>query len=311
MSSTSDPSLPRAHSCQFGTPRFSALRRSARACGSVRRRQLFEGDAFAEQLVDERELLAIGHRIERKRGRAGVWVELVESEVKALAGAPHDDAFRGVGVARGELRVGRCPLLAEPDVVGVRVEDDEAKVGLHEQPFQHQPERVRLPGARLAAQERVPVEAAGVERRRHAGLEQELADRQRRSRRPNRRQPLGHLGGLGGTRERIVERLAVAVEDDALAADRAQHHPSSQLQRPVAARDLGAIDSSQLERHDLAEPASVIGLEHDVPADLELEPVQRGLQLEAPAVDRRRKRKDRLLDLPSQLTELGRLLIER
>ena len=44
--------------------------------------------------------------------------------------------------------------------------------------------------------------------------EQKLADREGRSRRPNRCQPLGHLGGLGGTRERIVERLAVSVEDD-------------------------------------------------------------------------------------------------
>ena len=230
--------------------------------------------------------------------------------METLVGTPDDDALRGVRVARGELRVGLCPLLAEPDVVGVRVEDDETKVGLDEEPLQHEPERVRLPRARLAAEERVAVEPAGVERRGHARRKQELADRQRRSRRPNRRQPLGHLGGLGRARERIVERLAVAVEDDALAASRAKHHPRSQLILTVAARQLGAVDSSELERHDLAEPASVIALEHDIAADLQLEPVQRRLELEAPSVDRRREREDRLLDLPPQLAELGRLLIE-
>ena len=122
------------------------------------------------------------------------------------------------------------------------------------QPLQHEPERVRLPGARLAAEKGVPVEPAGVERRGHARRKQELADQERRSRRPNRRQPLGHLGGLGRARERIVERLAVSVEDDALALARAKHHPRSQLVLTVAARQLGAVDSSQLERHDLAEP---------------------------------------------------------
>ena len=116
------------------------------------------------------------------------------------------------------------------------------KVRLHEQPLQHEPERVRLPRARLAAEKRVAVEPAGVERGRDTRREQKLADRESRSRRPNRCQPLGHLGGLGGTRERIVERLAVAVEDDALAADRAEHHPRSQLILTVAARQLGAVD---------------------------------------------------------------------
>ena len=234
--------------------------------------------AFAEQLVDERELFAVGYRIERQRGRAGARVELVEPELETLAGAPHDDALRGVRVARSELRVGRCPLLAEPHVVGVRVEDDETKVGLDQEPLQHEPERVRLPRARLAAEEGVPVEPAGVERRGYARRKQELADRQRGSRRPNRCQPLGHLGGLGRPRERIVERLAVTGEDDALAASRAKHHPRSQLIFTVAARQLGAVDSSELERHDLAEPPSVIALEHDIRADLQLESVQRRLE---------------------------------
>ena len=103
--------------------------------------------------------------------------------MEALASAADDDTFRSVGVASSERRVGRCPLLAEPDVVGVRVEDDEAEVGLHEQPLQHEPQRVRFPGARLAAEKGVAVEAAGVERRRHAGRKQKLADRQGGSRR--------------------------------------------------------------------------------------------------------------------------------
>jgi hypothetical protein len=41
-----------------------------------------------------------------------------------------DDASRSVGKAFGQLRVCVCPLLAEPDEVGVRIEDDETEVRL-------------------------------------------------------------------------------------------------------------------------------------------------------------------------------------
>ena len=79
---TSDPGRPRAHSCQPDTPRFSALRRSARACGEsdVASSSKAATSTPAEQLVHERELLPVGHRVERQRGRSGARVELVERD---------------------------------------------------------------------------------------------------------------------------------------------------------------------------------------------------------------------------------------
>ena len=155
------------------------------------------------------------------------------------------------------------------------------------------------------------VEPAGVERGGHAGREQELADRS---------------VALAGWIVASHSATSAGSAGRASASWNGLPSPSRTTPSPrtersiirvrssnasVAARHLGAVDSGELERHDLAEPSSVVALEHDVAADLELEPVQRGLQLEAPSVDRRREREDRLLDLPPQLPELGRLLIER
>ena len=151
----------------------------------------------------------------------------------------------------------------------------------------------------------MPIEPAGVQRRRNTGRQQELADRRRCSRGAALDQPFGHVGGISGARESIVERPSVAVEDDALAAGRPELNPRTQFARPVATRQLGAVDPGQLERHDLAESTPLVACERDVATDLQLQVVQRGLQLEALPVDRRRERQNRLLELPSQPPELG------
>ena len=278
----------------------------------IRRRQLFEGrhpSTPAEQLVHERELLPVGHRVERQRGRSGARVELVERDEEPVSGAD-DDALRCVRVARGELSVSLGPLLAEPDVVGVGIEDDQTEVGLDEEPLQHEAERVGLSGARLATEECVAVEPARIERRWHARRQQELTDRQRRPRRANRREPGRDVRGIRRACQCIVKRPPVAFEDNSLASNGPKCHPGAQLDAFVAARHLRTVDACQLERYHLAEPSTVVALEHDVAADLQLQPVQRSLELEAPSVHRRRERQDRLLDLAPQRSELGCLAIE-
>ena len=145
----------------------------------IRRRQLFEGRHTctpAEQLVHERELLPVGHRVERQRGRSGARVELVERDEQPVTGAD-DDALRCVRVARGELSVSLGPLLAEPDVVGVGIEDDQTEVGLDEEPLQHEAERGGI-SSPTGPEECVTVEPAPIERRWHARRQQKLTDRQ-------------------------------------------------------------------------------------------------------------------------------------
>ena len=268
------PLPPRAHSCRRRTPRFSALKPKRPRVRLFRRRQLFEGDASAPSSSST-------SRTPRDRppGRAAsaaaraLGSSWPRRSVKTVPGTPHETPFaRRRSRQRAARR--RCPRLAEPDVVGVRVEDDKAKVRLDEQPLQHEPERIRLAGARLAAQKRVTVEPAGVERRRHAGRKQQLADRAARSRRPNRLQPLGHLGGLGWACERVVERLAVAVEDDALAASRRGVSSASAARAAVAGGHLGASRPGPAPAPRSGRDGSVVAFEHDIAADLELEPVQ-------------------------------------
>ena len=62
-----------------------------------------------------------------------------------------------------------------------------------QQLLEHDAERVRLAGAGLAAEERVAVEAAGVERERHARRQPQLADRQPRAPAAALAQPRGDL----------------------------------------------------------------------------------------------------------------------
>ena len=107
-----------------------------------------------------------------------------------------------------------------------------------------------------------------------------------------------------------MERSWIAVEDDARAAGEPECQPRSQLEWSIAASHLGEVLSSKLELYDLTKPALVIAFEHDVATDLQLQFVQRRLELEAPPVDRGRERQNRLFELPPHRPELGGLFIE-
>ena len=204
----------------------------------LRRRQLFDRHARIEHLVHERELFPVHHWIELQRRRAGSRLELSDSEVKAAPGPPNDDAARGFRIAGGQLRVSLWPQVAEPDIVGVGIENDETEVRLDEEPLEHEPERVGLSRARLATEEGVAIEPAGIERRRNARREEELADRGGGPGGLTRRQPLGDIRRISRSHECIVERSRIAVEDDARAAGEPECDPRSQLAWPIAAHDL-------------------------------------------------------------------------
>ena len=92
-----------------------------------------------------------------------------------------DDAAGRLPVALGHPRVGAGAGRVQVREVGVRVEHDHPQARLHQQPLEHDAERVRLARAGLPAQERVAVEAPRVDGRGHAGDERELADLERRA----------------------------------------------------------------------------------------------------------------------------------
>ena len=154
------------------------------------------------------------------------------------------------------------------------------------------PERVRLAGSRLPAHEGVPVEAAAVELRGHPRGEQELADHEAGPiTAPSAVQPGADLVGQCRAGERVVEGAAAVEEQPA--ADRpadedARRHAGSRLDVDpvVAARQLG----------DLPEPVAVLVLEDDVRPPLELQAVERRLELEGRAVHRGREGQGAALD---------------
>jgi hypothetical protein len=74
--------------------------------------------------------------------------------------------------------------------------------------------------------------------------------------------------------ERIVKGPSITVEDDALPVGGPDCQLGTKLERPLAARYLGEVDSGELERHDLTEPPLVAAFEHDIATDLELQSVQ-------------------------------------
>ena len=130
----------------------------------------------------------------------------------------HDDAVGCVAVAGGHVLADALPDLAEPDEVRVRIEDDQPQRRLQQELLENRAEGVRLPGARLSAEERVPVEPAGVEPEAHARAQDELADVERRPPRSRPVEPPRDGLRLRPHDRRLVEREPVAVEDDTVAA---------------------------------------------------------------------------------------------
>ena len=141
---------------------------------------------------------------------------------------PRSAIRRGIGL--GHARQGR----AEVHEVGVRVEDGHPQVGLQEEPLEQHPEGVGLARPALAAEEGVPVEAAGPQVRVGADVAGAPACRSSSCRPPRRAGPpssCGAGGASGGPAERrAVGRAARA----AVAVERADDDPVTRLSAPVA-----------------------------------------------------------------------------
>ena len=71
-----------------------------------------------------------------------------------------------------------------------------------------------------------------------------------------------------------MKRPSITVEDDALPVGDPDCQLGTKLERPLAARHLGEVDSVELERHDLTEPPLATAFEQDIATDLELQSVQ-------------------------------------
>src|SRR5262249_34563531 len=140
---------------------------------------LDSGDALARELDEHGVLLAVGDRVELERGGEEAEVELLADDrepVGPFARAADEDPGLDLAVAGDRVRGRVVARVGKAHEVGVRVEDDDAELRLVEEPLEDDAERIRLARARLAAEERMPVEAARVERERNAGRERELAD---------------------------------------------------------------------------------------------------------------------------------------
>ena len=145
-------------------------------------------------------------------------------------------------------------------------------------------------------------EAARVEREADAGRERQLADREPRARRRGALQPRRDLGRLGAPERAVVERRPGPVEHDAAAARAADvnlrpRHAVALLRRQL---ELGPLDDLDVQVEHLAEQRAGVRLDHDVAADLEIEPVQRRLDAERAPVERGGDRQHALLQLAPQ-----------
>ena len=218
-----------------------------------------EGERF--DAFHEREqlgvLLAVGDRVQPQGGRLQRRVELREAKSEIHPRAPDDDRVAQRGEALDVRLAGVRPQLVQPHEVGVRVEHDDSQAGLEQQPLEHDAERVRLPGPRLPAQERVPAEPARVERDGDARCEKELAHRHAGATRGKAGDVPRDLVGRGGPDGGVVKRPSKLVEQSAL-SDRV---PDRDLHAHAGAGvglrdDIGAGAARQLERQHLPQPAA-------------------------------------------------------
>ena len=236
------------------------------------------------------------------------WVAASSSarcSARPLAGAPHDDPRRELGVPGRLRRIGVVAGLPQPHEVRVRVEDDDAQAGRVEQPLQHGAERVGLPEPdwpqRNVCRSKPP--ASRPSGTPGASISSPISSRARAG--ATRSRCAVTSSGRAGRGERVVERAPVAVEHDSVAERGADLHAGPQL-----AAGLRPVCFGRLQRVELAEPCGLALLEHHVSAGLEGEPVQRGLEGEPPSVHRGRVRKDPLLEIAPQCAECRQLLLD-
>ena len=295
-------------------PRLAIAQRERARLRAVGLRQLL--DALRALRGDQRAqlgvLLAVGDRVEPQQ-RAPWWPGGSSSSRSRRRSSPspcadriaiepasscHRAASSGVGVVAD---------LGEAGEVRVRVEDHDA---------QARP-RAAAARARARASSSCPTPTArtgtcgGRTRRRRAP---------RARRRPARASPTGQARGPRAVRSAQRAHLVRRGRPCAAVVERAGRRRRARrprrpragsttraLSAPVRAGepDRAGLRRRRLERADLPESRlAVVALEHHVAAELELEPVQRGLERERPPVDRAGERQDGLLELRAQRAEL-------
>jgi hypothetical protein len=148
-----------------------------------------------------------GHRPEAHAQR------LLALTVTCPVAAQHPN--RPAGHPGGLLRVHAGSGPPELHEVGVGVEDDDAQVGVDEEPFEQHPEGVGLARSALPAEERVPVEAGGADQRGSSGAGEPAAHRRR---------------GTGGLLERGEGRAVRGPQREP-----GEGGPGAAVQRPVGA----------------------------------------------------------------------------
>ena len=112
-------------------------------------------------------------------------------------------------------------------------------------------------------------------------------------------EPGAHLLRGGATHQSVVERAPVAMEDDAI--------PAAGADADLPERRRGGVLVAELERQQLAQAGGAIALERDVATRLQLQPVQRHLEGEAPPVNGGRERQHGRLERAPHLA----ILLER
>ena len=153
-------------------------------------------------------------------------------------------------------------------------------------------QRVRLARPRLAADERVAAEAAGVERDRDAGREPQLADRQRaRSGAAPPRATRATSAGVAGAhrRRRGTARRRPRARRPRRGPPGSRAGCACPARRRALPPHLGGVDVRRARRDSTWPSRSPLSRAH-VPAGRQREPVQRRLELEPAPVDRRRDR---------------------
>ena len=303
---------------QSRTPRLTARMPSCWALGSDEpiswSRPVTRGlpaRVGAEQVGQHGVLVPVGDRVEPQDRTLGARVELGEAQLQLVVGAglvaPHGDVVGNGSVALGQRRVGSVADPAQPDVVGVGVEDHDPQGGLGEHPLEQEAERVGLPRARLPAHEGVPVEPTTVELGRDAGCQHQLADDEAGPVPTSGPvEPGAHLVGWRRAGLCVVEGSPL-VEEEALADGRADQHAGG---RAVGAGELH-VRCLPGQVGDLTEPAPAVVLEHDVGPSPERQPVERRLELERAAVDRRGQREQGPLDAVTDVAVASDLLGQR
>ena len=254
-SSTTDSGVPRAQSSQRSTPRFAVRSRSARAVGS--------SEVNSSSSVIPPSPRSSSRSANSSRSATGsspsAAARAAGSSCATRSCSPAGARRTAIPRATSAYLAASClvraaPRLGQPHVVGVGVEDDEAQAPSRPAaapasgPSEYVFPEPDWPQRNVCRSKPPASSCAGT-----PGREQELADLERRARRPRGVEPRCHLRRLGRSREAVVERAPVAGQHHALPAREPERHLGLHLGRPVRARHLGALDPGELQRGDLAQ----------------------------------------------------------